>query len=245
VTAQSPDDASAPAVTAVILCGGRGERLRPFTELLPKSLVPIGDRPLLGHLMDYLATRGVRRFVLCTGYKKEAIESFAAGLAPSGWQIECVDSGDAPMIDRLLDALPHVIGRALVCYGDTLANVDLAALTAAHERGDASATVTVHPLESPFGIVQADADGFVESIREKPRLPHWINIGFVLCDREAFGSAERGMDLVGFLDTLVRSRRLRAYRHEGRHLTVNTEKERSAAEKDIVFFTYPEGNPLK
>jgi NDP-sugar pyrophosphorylase family protein len=195
--------------------------------------------------MDYLARHGVRRFVLCTGYKKEAIEAFANGLAAQEWHVECIDSGDVPMMDRVLDALPRIDGRVLVCYGDTLANVDLSELTAEHERSGAVATITVHPLESPFGIVETDANGYVASIREKPRLPHWINIGFLLCDRDAFTSARRGMDLVGFLETLVPRRRLRAFRHEGRHLTVNTEKERSVAEKEIVFFTYPEGTPLK
>jgi len=229
--------------SAVILCGGKGERLRPFTATMPKPLVPLGDRPLLGHLMDYLARHGIRNFVLCTGYKKDAIEEFARGV-PTEWGVTCVDSGDASMMDRILDALPRVVGRTLVCYGDTLANVDLRALAAAHERGGALATVTVHPLESPFGIVEVTEGGVVEAIREKPRLPHWINIGFLMCETAAFGHARRGTDLVQFLQTLIRANQLRAHRHEGRHLTVNTEQERSVAEREIVFFTYPEGTPL-
>src|SRR5947209_2943463 len=82
-------------------------------------------------------------------------------------------------------ARPHVRGRALVCYGDTLANVDLAALARQHEDGDALLTLAVYPLHSPYGIVTFDAGRRVTGFREKPRLPHWINIGFMLCEPAA------------------------------------------------------------
>src|SRR5579872_6676391 len=114
--------------TAVILCGGKGERLRPFTEHLPKALVPLRGKPLLQHLMNYLSLSGITRFVLCVGYKAECIEQFVRESSRANWQVKCVNSGDASMTDRILDALPEVPGRALICYGDILANLDLGAL---------------------------------------------------------------------------------------------------------------------
>ncbi len=142
-------------VTAVLLCGGKGERLRPFTEHFPKPLVPLNGKPLLQHLLSYLSLQGVRRFVLCTGYKAEAIARFVEELAlPQGLEVVCVDSGEAAsMADRVLDARKHVSGRALICYGDTLANVDLDSLARRHVESGALATVTVYPLRSPYGIV--------------------------------------------------------------------------------------------
>src|SRR6185437_1849472 len=143
-------------LTAIILCGGRGERLRPYTDTLPKALVPLNGRPLLDHVLRYLRLGGVRRFVLCTGHLAEKIESFAAGSTEFRDATICVNSGNASMIDRILDASSHVGAHALVCYGDTLANVDVGALLGSHRASDAAATLTIYPLHSPFGIVDAD-----------------------------------------------------------------------------------------
>src|ERR1700676_938731 len=99
-------------ITAIILCGGKGERLRPFTEHLPKPLVPLNGRPVLQHLLDYLSRSGVNRFVLCTGYKAECVEQFARDQCDANWDIRCVNSGDATMTKRLQDAWPHVKGLA-------------------------------------------------------------------------------------------------------------------------------------
>src|SRR5437773_417611 len=155
-------------VTAVILCGGRGERLRPFTDSLPKPLVPLCGRPILEHIMRYLAAQEITRFVLCVGYRAEAIRQFATTFEKTGWDIRCIDSVDATMTDRLLDAREHVSGPMLMCYGDTLANIDLRKLRAEHRNSSAIATITVYPYYSPFGIVDLDSDNRVAGFSEKP-----------------------------------------------------------------------------
>src|SRR5438067_2214421 len=136
-------------VTAIVLCGGKGERLRPFTETLPKTMIPLNGIPLLEHLLRYLGACSIRRIVLCVGYQAEVIRDFVRRHR-SAHEIVCVDSGDASMTDRILDARQHVDGRALVCYGDTLANVDLGELSRFHAENGAEATVTVYPMHSPF-----------------------------------------------------------------------------------------------
>jgi glucose-1-phosphate cytidylyltransferase len=213
--------------------------MRPYTDTMPKPLVPLNGRPLLYHLMRYLAASGVRRFVLCVGYKARAIEGFSRELQQPDWEVILADSGEeATMTERLREARRHVHGQALVCYGDTLANVDVDALRREHKRTGGPMTLTVHPLRSPFGIVNLGPSGRVDGFAEKPRLPHWINIGFMLCDPEALNFLRPGEDMPEFLDAVVRAGALRAYCHEGKHLTVNTEKDRSQAEVDILgFFT--------
>lgn len=236
-----PDDALAD-LTAVLLVGGKGERLRPFTETMPKALVPLMGRPLLYHLLKALSLAGISRFVLCVGYKAEAIEQFAREEAEPSWHITLVNSGDASMTDRLLDARAHVPGPALVCYGDTLANVDLAALHHQHQASGALITLSTYPLYSPFGIVEFNDARRVSGFAEKPRLPYWINIGYMLCQPAAFDAIERGSDMPAFLSGLAEAGRLSAYTHEGKHLTVNTEKDRAVAEMEMVeFFTQLEG----
>jgi glucose-1-phosphate cytidylyltransferase len=145
------------------------------------------------------------------------------------------------MTDRILAARPHVTGRALVCYGDTLANVDIAGLVGTHEASGASATVSVYPLQSPFGIVEMDESLRVTRFAEKPVLPYWINIGFLVCDPRALDRLQAGSDMVAYLEALAGDGALGVYKHVGRHLTVNTEKERAEAERAIEFFTVMEG----
>jgi glucose-1-phosphate cytidylyltransferase len=224
-------------VTAVLLCGGKGERLKPFTDTLPKPLVPLNGRPILHHLLQYLARSGVARFAVCTGHMAGAIERYLAEHADPAWKVACVNSGDASMTDRILDARPHIAEQALICYGDTLANVDLAALRAGHREHGALATVTVHPLRSPFGVVHFDDDDRVASFAEKPVLPYWMNIGFILCEREAFRFLKPKSDMIAFLSGLAAAGALYVHKHSGKHLTVNDEKDRTAAETEIATFS--------
>jgi glucose-1-phosphate cytidylyltransferase len=224
-------------LTAVVLCGGKGERMRPLTEEMPKPLIPIGGRPLLEHLIRYLESEGIQSFVLCVGYKAELIEEFARNL-PTQSDIVCVNSGDVTMTDRILDARRHANERVLVCYGDTLANVDIQNLCAVHEQSKAPATMTVYPLKVPFGIVDVGAGGKVKCFEEKPQLPYWINIGFFLFEAGALDSLRRNSTIPEFLEELKDRGDLFAFRHAGRHLTVNTQKDRQAAESEITeFFT--------
>jgi glucose-1-phosphate cytidylyltransferase len=234
-------DNSLSDLTAVLLCGGKGERLKPFTDTLPKALVPLNGEPLLSHLLRYLSSAGVPRFVVCVGYKAKEIESFL-NERNEPWQVTCVNSGDVSMTDRLLDAHPQISGTALICYGDTLANVEIASLLREHRRTGALATLTVYPLYSPFGIVNFDDSKQVTTFAEKPRLPYWINIGFILIEPRAFEFINRGSEMPQFLSALAEAGGLRVYEHLGKHLTVNTEKERALAETEMIeFFTYMDG----
>lgn len=229
-------------ITAILLCGGKGERLRPFTESLPKALVPLSGEPLLAHLLRYLSAMGVTRSVVCVGYKSEAIKSFLSEFKMPEMKIECVDSGDVSMTDRILDATQYVPGRGLICYGDTLANVDLGKLVETHRQSGGLATLTTYPLRSPFGIVHFDQSKRISAFDEKPWLPYSINIGFMLCEPSAFGLLRRNSDMPEFLSVLAEANALYAYEHTGKHLTVNTEKERAEAETEVIeFFTIMDG----
>ncbi len=225
-------------LTAILLCGGKGERLKPLTDSLPKALITLNGEPLLSHLLNYLAAAGIRRFVICVGYKAEAIEQFMREHQDPAWEVLLVNSGEVSMTDRLLDAQVHLHGPALICYGDTLANVDLTALQREHTARGALMTMTVYPLHSPFGIVSFEATKRVRDFAEKPRLPYWINIGFMLAEPGAFGYLKRGSEMPAFLSSLAEAGSVYAYQHEGRHVTVNTENDRTLAETEMVeFFT--------
>jgi NDP-sugar pyrophosphorylase family protein len=225
-----------PPLTAIILCGGRGDRLRPITDAVPKPLVPLNGRPILGHLLTYLIKSNVSRFVLCVGYKAELVQAFVAENFSSELNVICVNSGDVSITDRLIDAARQVEGRAVICYGDTLANIDLDALEKAHEVSGALATLSVYPLHSPFGIVDFAPNRQISVFKEKPILPYWINIGFLLCEQKALDYLQPGTDMPAFLTSLSDAGVLFAFEHHGRHLTVNSEHDRATAEAQMVEF---------
>jgi glucose-1-phosphate cytidylyltransferase len=202
----------------VILCGGRGTRLRERTESVPKALVEIGGRPILWHVVQIYAAQGFDRFLLATGYMGEAVEEFAAAERwPEGVRVEAVDTGlDTPTGGRVA-ALAKRLGEERFCatYADGVANIDLDALLDFHRAHGALATVTVVRPDLQWGVAEIVGDevtGFVE----KPRSEHWINGGFFCFEPGALGHI--GPDSVlerEPLSRLAADGQLRAFRHEG------------------------------
>ena len=202
----------------VILCGGRGTRLRERTESVPKALVEIGGRPILWHVIQIYAAQGFERFLLATGYMGEAVEEFAAAERwPEGVRVECVDTGlDTPTGGRVA-ALADRLGGERFCatYADGVADVDLDALLDFHARGGSLATVTVVRPDLQWGVAELAGDevtGFVE----KPRSEHWINGGFLCFEPGVvdYLTPESVLEREP-LSQLAADGELRAYRHEG------------------------------
>jgi glucose-1-phosphate cytidylyltransferase len=202
----------------VILCGGRGTRLRERTESVPKALVEIGGRPILWHVIQIYAAQGFERFLLATGYLGEAVAEFAAAeLWPDGVKVECVDTGlDTPTGGRIA-ALADRLGDETFCatYADGVADVDLDALLDFHQAHGALATMTVVRPHLQWGVAELDGDR-VAGFAEKPRSEHWINGGF-FCLRPgalAYLDAESVLEREP-LTALAGGGELRAFRHEG------------------------------
>lgn len=213
----------------VILCGGRGTRLQEHTAELPKPLVEIGGRPILWHVIRIFAAQGLRRFLLCTGYRGELIEAFAGAAPwPAGVDVACADTGpDTPTGGRL-HAVRDRLGQSAFCatYADGLADIDVAALRARHAGHGRLATVTVVRPELPFGVADLDAQDRVVRFEEKPRAEHWVNGGF-FCFQP--GVLDRlGPDAVlerGPLEGLAADGELHAYRHPGFWACMDTYKD--------------------
>ena len=205
--------------SVVILCGGRGTRLQERTQSIPKPLVEIGGRPILWHVMQIYLAQGFRRFVLCTGYRAEMIEEFAASEDwPSGAAIRCLPTGlDTPTGGRVLQAARALEGESLCAtYADGVADIDLEAVLAFHRDHGATATMTVVRPELQFGVAKLDGDGVVRGFVEKPRSEHWINGGF-FCFEPGIADvlSEDSVLEREPLELLAARGELRAYRHEG------------------------------
>lgn len=196
---------------AMILCGGQGTRLRDVTEVLPKPMVPIGNYPIVWHIMKTYAAFGVKRFILCLGYKRECFIDYfmnyhahatdvtiKLGKIPDvtyhgshgeeDWEITLADTGEAAMtgarVARAAKYLKAEDDSFFLTYGDGLANVDIFALAAAHCKGGRNITVTaVHPA-GRFGEMHIEADGGVSGFHEKPQTEAgYINGGYMAVKR--------------------------------------------------------------
>src|SRR5882672_8865762 len=165
----------------VILCGGRGTRLRERTESMPKALVEIGGRPILWHVIGIYAAQGFERFLLATGYLGDAVEEFVATEPwPGGVAVECIDTGlDTPTGGRIA-RLGERLGGETFCatYADGVADIDLDALLDFYFAHRAAATMTVVRPHLQWGVAELGAGGLVEGFVEKPRSERWVNGGF-------------------------------------------------------------------
>jgi glucose-1-phosphate cytidylyltransferase len=203
----------------VILCGGRGTRLRERTESVPKALVEIGGRPILWHVIQIYAAQGFKRFLLATGYMGEAVEEFAAAQRwPDGVAVECVDTGlDTPTGGRIAHLGPRLDGAAFCAtYADGVADVDLAALLDFHRTQGALASLTVVQPHLQWGVVELGEGARVSGFVEKPRSAHWINGGFFCFEPGVLDYLDEGSVLEREpLSRLAADGQLRAFRHEG------------------------------
>ena len=215
----------------ILLCGGKGERLYPLTNDIPKPLLKIKDKPILSYIIEHLAKYDLHDLVITTGYKADRISDFIYKNYPeSGFKL--VDSGDVDIIKRIQDGMVDD-NDFLVLYGDTISNIQIDKLVRYHRSNDKPATMTVWPFRTQFGIVDLGKDGQVVGFQEKPKLDKWINIGYFLFSNE-FKSVIKAYDSFEvFLKAISEKRMLNAFKHEGVHITINTLKELTDAEQNI------------
>jgi len=226
---------------AIILAGGKAERLGEAAKGKPKPLVELCGRPLVAHQITRLREAGVERVILACAAGKGG--EFASALGGLGLEIVPVEEpeplgrgGGIRFAARELKEKSAVFAM----NGDELLDVDLGRLYTAHVASGAAATVTVAPLVSPFGLVELRDDGFVSGFSEEsPRLPNWVNVGLYVLEPEALERfPERGDHERTTFPELAREGRLYAFRHDGIWLTVNTPKQLQAADEYVT--THPD-----
>jgi NDP-sugar pyrophosphorylase family protein len=218
---------------ALILGGGKAERLGDAAQGVPKPLVPVAGFPLAEYTVARLVDGGVTRVIVaCRAGDEDAFVNALAGL---GAEIEAV--GEQEPLGRggglRLAALQRrEEGPVLALNGDELLDVDFGALVAEHEESRAAATIVVAQVNSPFGVVEVEEDGAITGFREAPLLDHWVNSGVYVLGEEALALLpQKGDHEQSTFPQLAGERRLHAHRHRGVWLTVNTPKDlRRAAE---------------
>ena len=240
----------------VLFCGGHGLRMREAGQHTPKPLTPIGQRPVLWHLMSYYAHHGHRDFVLCLGYRSEEIKRYFLAyeealsndfvLARGGrevrllgrdiedWTITFVETGLHSTIgERLAAVRPHLEGEEVFFanYGDGLSDLPLDRYAADFLARDRVATfVSVVPNAS-FHFVETDGGGNVVGLRDVVGARLRINGGFFIFRRAIFDYLRPGEDLVdGAFGRLIEAKQLAAYRYDGFWHCLDTFKDRQLLE---------------
>jgi glucose-1-phosphate cytidylyltransferase len=239
----------------VILCGGFGTRIREVEELLPKPMLPIGGFPILWHIMKYYASFGQREFVLCLGYRAEAIKDFFLNykerisdftvtldhsspiryhnnFKEADWKVTLADTGLNAMTGARLHRIRKYIGgddTFMLTYGDGVGDVDIEALLGFHRAH--GKTLTVSGVQPPgrFGELEIDGADRVTGFNEKPQSSGgFINGGFFVCQSRLFDYLNDREDLVfekDVINRVVADGELMVFKHSGFWQPMDTSRE--------------------
>jgi NDP-sugar pyrophosphorylase family protein len=228
-------------IQALVLCGGKGERLRPLTDTIPKPLIHIRGKPILSYLVNHINSYKINQIIFATGYNSQKISDY---LSNNFSQVDYIlsDAGDVDILERIKYARKLISSDIIVFYGDTIADIEINKLVHHHRTHQGKATITVYPLRSQFGILELEENNLITSFIEKPILDKWINIGYLYLEQSLLTALDRFNSFEEFLNHLVYSKLIYAYKHEGIHITVNTLTELKEAEKNIHLLKIMKGS---
>ncbi|MFZ2489565.1 MAG: sugar phosphate nucleotidyltransferase [Anaerolineae bacterium] len=182
---------------AIILAGGKGRRLRPYTTVLPKPLMPLGDMPIIEVVLRQLAAHGFHEVTIAVGYLAELLMAYCGDGSKFGVRIRYSreeeplgTAGPLALIDGLDDSF-------LVLNGDVLTSLDLAALIQQHRSSGAVATIATHQRQQQinYGIIENDAAGQVTAYIEKPTYHYQVSMGIYALEPTVLRCIARGQYL--------------------------------------------------
>jgi glucose-1-phosphate cytidylyltransferase len=243
----------------VLFCGGLGMRIREVSDTVPKPMIPVGQQPILWHVMKYYSQQGHNDFVLCLGYKANTIKEFFlerkhlgfsdcvisdAGRkveilddAPADWRIALVDSGIWRNVgQRLLAVKDHVKDEPmfLANYSDGLSDVPVQSMIDLLERSGKTACFLAVRPPLTFHMVEFDGEGQVQQLRPISDADLWINAGFFVFRNRIFDYIRDGEELVVEpFRRLIAENELIAYRHTGFFRAMDTLRDKQALEEMV------------
>ena len=216
----------------IILCGGKGQRLRPLTNEIPKPMVNINNKPIIYYILNHLNNYRIENYIFATGYKSKIIEDYLDEHHTST-NILKVFSGEVGIIKRIQDCLKFIKNDFLVLYGDTIADVNIDQLINFNYDTKHLASITMYEYKSSFGLIEIDKNHKVISFLEKPILDRYINIGYFYFRKKVKNDIIKFQNWENFIQSLISNSQLSAFKHNGLHLTVNTMDELNYAENNI------------
>ncbi len=241
-------------LTAVVLAGGEGTRLRPLTNDLPKPVLPVANRPFFEYMLDHLREAGVTRVIMALGYRAEPlIESFGDGSA-YGLMIDYVVE-DRPLgtSGAVRALLPELKETFLVLNGDCVTEIDIAAMVEQHVEHREYATLAVHTVDDPsrYGVVVIDGIGYVNRFIEKPPGPRFpaqtVNSGVYALEPEMFNFIGDGFSMFEkdlFPVALMAGVEIGTFPWEGYFMDMGTPESFLQLNRDVLTGAAPTRRPL-
>jgi NDP-sugar pyrophosphorylase family protein len=235
---------------ALVLAGGKGERLRPLTEDRPKPMVLLAGKPILEYHLTWLRDNGVSHALLLCGYRADVIQDYFGdgrrwGLSLD-YSLEDEPLGRGGAFKLAFSRVPPSEELLIGTNGDVLCNQPLAPILRTHRASGAVATVMLTRFVSPYGIVRVARDGRILRFQEKPRLPYWLNAGLYVLSRPFFDLLPDVGDHEDTAFPLLAERgQLWAYRTRGYWRSVDSAKDLTEAARDVVFFAPAEARPAR
>ena len=221
---------SSKRTQAVILAGGLGTRLRPFTFLMPKPMLPVGAKPIMEHILEWLLENGISDVVVATGYLGRMIQEYFGDGSDRGMRVRYAKSPHPLGTAGQLKSAEGLVGGRFVCvYGDALLKFDLREAMAYHAKKKAQVTMVLmkYSTELKYGFVDTDGEGRLTAWREKPTITGDINVGCYVMEKSFLKYTPRGktsrMD-EAFKEAMKDGARLFAYKAEGEFLDIGDRK---------------------
>jgi len=165
---------------AVILAGGLGTRLRPYTFFAPKPMLPLGDKPLMEHMVIQLSKTGITDILVTVSYLRKTIEDYFGNGQELGVHIRYVRTAKPMGTAGQLKTVERLVKESfVVLYGDSLVEADIGKMIEFHKKKKALATLMLMPFREPmkYGFIETDAEDRVTNWKEKPVVEGWINVG--------------------------------------------------------------------
>jgi len=232
---------------ALVLAGGKGERLRPLTQDRPKPMILLAGRPILEYHLTWLRDQGVTTAVLLAGYRADVVQDYFGDGRRWGLSIEYSleeePLGRGGAFKLAFARVPEREELVIGTNGDVISNQPLAPILRTHRASGAVATVMLAPCVSPYGIVRVARDGRILRFEEKPRLPYWVNAGLYVLSRPFFDLLPDVGDHEDSAFPLLAERgQLRAYRSRAYWRSIDTMKDLTEAARELALFA-PAGAP--
>jgi glucose-1-phosphate cytidylyltransferase len=243
----------------VLFCGGLGTRIREYSEAIPKPMIPVGQHPILNHIMNYYSQYGHRDFVLCLGYKANVIKEYflnsnrwansdcvisnfgeqveILGEQPPDWRVTLIDTGVWRNIGQRLLAVRHLVEKEeffLANYSDGLSDAPLPEMIERFVKsGKTACFVAVHPPFN-FHLVEFDNLDTVRRFRSSQESEIWINGGYFIFRNTIFDYIREGEELVlEPFKRLMDDGQLMAYKYEGFWRAMDTLRDRQLLEEMV------------
>lgn len=236
----------------VILAGGLGSRLSEETELRPKPMIEIGNKPILWHIMKIYSFYGFNEFIVLLGYKGYMIKEYFVNYylyqsdltvnlssnkinihknSSEPWEITLVDTGIDTMTGGRIKRIRNLLGKNsfMLTYGDGLADINIKDLLDFHNRNKKIATMTSIQPEGRFGSLSIKNNIEVKSFVEKPPGDKlWINGGFLVCEPEVFDYINDDSTIFeeDSLKLLAKEGQLYAFKHRGFWKCMDTQRDK-------------------